>query len=56
MGIEGLAADLDVEVDLVRAIAERHVRSRMRRSPALTPETVRSDRYDTFHELELQFD
>lgn len=50
------AASLDVDTDVVRAVAERHAASRHQRVGRPTPETATTDRYDRFHEIELQFD
>lgn len=55
-GIDGTADDLGVDSDVVRTLAEQHVRSRDQRTLPPTPETADVDRYDRFHEIELKFD
>lgn len=54
-GIEQTAMGLDVDAEIVRALAERHVATRHRRIPRPTPRTWDADRYDRFHEIELRF-
>ena len=56
LGIDQVSADLDVDADLVRAVAERVAAVRRARRPPATPSTERTGRYDRFHEIELRFD
>lgn len=53
--IDQTALELEIDPETVRQYAELHVSSRHKREQPRTPETTRDDRYDRFHEIELQF-
>lgn len=53
--IDQTALELGLDPEAVRQYAELHVGSRHKREQPPTPKTGRDDRYDRFHEIELQF-
>jgi len=53
--IDQTALELGVDAETVRQYAKLHVSSRHKREQPPTPRTARDDRYDRFHEIELQF-